>query len=115
MDSGWHVPIDAEWKTLTDYLGGESVAAGKLKEIGTTHWVSPNTGATNEYGYTALPGGYRFINGFFVDIGLFGNLWSSTEANISSAWYLFISFGDYNTRRENHDKNYGFSVRCLSD
>ncbi len=57
--SGWHVPSDAEWTVLSDYLGGESVAGGKLKEAGTTHWYTPNAGATNETGFTALPGGIR--------------------------------------------------------
>jgi len=60
---GWHVPSDAEWLTLVDYLGGDTVADGKMKEIGTTHWVSPNTGATNESGFSALPGGYRDYGG----------------------------------------------------
>src|SRR5574344_54019 len=69
--TGWHVPSDAEWTELTDYLGGASVAGGKLTETGTTHWNSPNTGATNETGFTALPGGYRFSNGAFNGIGLY--------------------------------------------
>ena len=56
---GWHVPTDDEWTILTDYLGGKSVAGGKLKETGTSHWLSPNTGATNETGFTGLPTGYR--------------------------------------------------------
>jgi len=62
--SGWHVPTDAEWTTLTIFLGGDMVS-GKLKEAGTTHWASPNTAATNETGFTALPGGYRDDLGFF--------------------------------------------------
>jgi len=69
---GWHVPTDTEWTTLTDYLGGTSVAGGKLKETGTTHWTTPNTGATNETGFTALPGGYRSNNGAFLCIGIYG-------------------------------------------
>src|SRR5574344_2998326 len=71
--AGWHLPSDAEWTELTDYLGGASVAGGKLKETGTTHWDSPNTGATNETGFTALPGGYRTNLGFFNNIGYHGN------------------------------------------
>ena len=63
------LPKDAEWTTLTDYLGGASVAGGKLKETGTTHWLSPNAGATNETGFTALPGGYRYSGGIFLDKG----------------------------------------------
>ena len=61
--SGWHVPSYTEWTTLITYLGGSSVAGGKLKETGTVHWASPNTGATNESGFTGLPGGYR-VNTF---------------------------------------------------
>lgn len=66
--AGWHVPSDAEWTTLTDFLGGEVAAQGKLKEAGTIHWNSPNTGATNESGFTALPGGNRWDNGRFLDV-----------------------------------------------
>jgi len=64
IPAGWHVPSDAEWKTLEDYLGGYSVAGGILKEAGTAHWLTPNTGATNQYGFTALPGGSRSDDGF---------------------------------------------------
>src|SRR5574344_844768 len=70
--AGWHLPSDAEWTELTDYLGGASVAGGKLKETGTTHWNSPNTGATNETGFTALPGCYRYGDGTFGYVGGFG-------------------------------------------
>src|SRR5690554_4182629 len=83
---GWHLPSDAEWTELTDYLGGESVAGGKLKETGTTHWASPNTGATNETGFTALPGGYRNNTGTFHGIGYYGYWWSATEGNATRAW-----------------------------
>jgi uncharacterized protein (TIGR02145 family) len=76
---GWHLPSDAEWTTLTDYLGGESVAGGKLKETGTTHWKSPNEGATNESGFTALPGGYRDLYGSSHHVGDYGYWWSATE------------------------------------
>src|SRR5690554_3367234 len=69
--AGWHLPSDAEWTELTNYLG-ETVAGGKLKETGTTHWASPNTGATNETGFTALPGGYRGTDGAFYNVGNYG-------------------------------------------
>ena len=91
--AGWHLPSDAEWTELTDYLGGTSVAGGKLKETGTTHWTSPNTGATNETGFTALPGGYRGSNGSFGGIGSNGYWWSATENGAASAWYR--SMGSY--------------------
>jgi uncharacterized protein (TIGR02145 family) len=119
--AGWHVPTDAEWTTLTDYLGGESVAGGKLKEIGTTHWQSPNTGATNETGFTALPGGYRFdFNVSFDRIGIYGYWWSSTEVVpnadiVVSAWYRFMYYYISNVFRGNYGKSNGSSVRCLRD
>jgi uncharacterized protein (TIGR02145 family) len=83
---GWHVPTDAEWLTLITFLGGESVAGGKLKETGITHWGSPNTNATNESGFTALPGGYRInIVGTFGDIDARRFRWSSTDTGSTEA------------------------------
>jgi uncharacterized protein (TIGR02145 family) len=113
--TGWHVPTYADWSTLTTYLVGEYVAGGKLKEKGTTHWKSPNTGATNESGFTALPGGYRYGNGTFYDIGGTGNWWSSTEVSTINAWCYTM----YNNLR-NVNKHYGkktndLSVRCVRD
>lgn len=80
--TGWHVPTDAEWSTLTTCLGGVGVAGGKLKEAGTSHWMSPNVGATNETGFTALPSGYRYAGGTFEYNGLGGWWWSSTESSL---------------------------------
>src|SRR5690554_1871565 len=113
--AGWHLPSLAEWTELTDYLGGTSVAGGKLKETGTTHWASPNRGATNETGFTALPGGYRSSNGTFVSIGNYGYWWSATQGNAALAWYL--SMNDYfsNVSRGGYGKEGGFSVRCVRD
>lgn len=68
---GWHIPTDAEWQTLVDYLGGESVAGSKMKETGTEHWRSPNVGTTNESGFSALPGDYRGISGKYYSVGEF--------------------------------------------
>lgn len=113
--AGWHLPSDAEWTELTDYLGGTNVAGGKLKETGTTHWASPNTGATNETGFTALPGGYRSTNGSFYDIGLDGNWWSATEGYTSDAWGRYMYYGYSGVYRGNDDKGIGFSVRCVRD
>jgi uncharacterized protein (TIGR02145 family) len=112
---GWHVPTDAECTTLTTYLGGESVAGGKLKEAGTSHWISPNTGATNETGFTALPGGYRYNYGAFYGIGYNGYWWSSTEDDTLNAWYRYMYYADGHVIRSNISKISGFSVRCVRD
>ena len=113
---GWHVPTDAEWTTLTDYLGGLTVAGGKLKETGTSHWVTPNTGATNSTGFTALPSGDRYyLGGMFGDVGYRGYYWSSTAYNDTYAWnrglfYDYATVGHLSNRKQN-----GFSVWCVRD
>ena len=110
---GWHMSSYDEWTTLATYLGGESVADGKLRETGTTHWQSPNTGATNESGFTALPGGLRFFDGVY-GIRSSGCWWSSTEYNVSGAWNRYQgNVGDvgYSTSL----KQVGLSVRCLKN
>ena len=111
--SGWHLPSDAEWTTLTSYLGGESVAGGKLKEAGTAHWTSPNTGATNESGFTALPGGYRYHNGTFILIGNYGYWSSSTEDNVDYAWPRNLRYSGGYVSRVANSKGDGLSVRCV--
>jgi uncharacterized protein (TIGR02145 family) len=113
---GWHVPTDAEWTTLITYFGGEIVSGGKLKETGTAHWNSPNTG-TNECGFTALPGGCRFIVfvGTFISIGDYGYWWSSTEHNSIYAWCRYMYFSDSEVGRSHDSKQDGYSVRCVKD
>lgn len=113
--TGWHLPSDAEWTELTEYLGGESVAGGKLKETGTIHWGSPNTGATNESGFTALPGGYRSNNGEFYNIGFLGFWWSATEEFANSALMRNLDLGNSQVYSYLTYKEMGFSVRCLRD
>jgi uncharacterized protein (TIGR02145 family) len=113
--TGWHVPTDADWTTLTTYLGGEGVAGGKLKETGTTHWQSPNIGATNETGFTALPGGIRNYNGSFDYIGSHGYWWSATESGAASAWLRFMGFSYSYVFSYGANKELGFSVRCVRD
>jgi uncharacterized protein (TIGR02145 family) len=113
--TGCGVPTDAEWTTLTTYLGGESVAGGKMKTIGTTYWDSPNTGATNESGFSVLPGGYREINGSFYFIRDDAFFWSATEYDSYYAW-LRILGNDYGSvLRYNYGKSSGASVRCLKN
>jgi len=111
--TGWHVPTDAEWWVLTDYLGG--VTGGKLKEVGTTNWYSPNTDATNTSLFTGLPGGFRGSNGEYNYVGFNGYWWSSSENFTNYAWYRSLYFNSEDTRRSNDYKMNGFSVRCLRD
>ncbi|MCF8297873.1 MAG: fibrobacter succinogenes major paralogous domain-containing protein [Saprospiraceae bacterium] len=113
--SGWHVPSDAEWTTLTTYLGGESVAGGKLKESGTIHWESPNTGATNESGFSALPGGNRITNGAFDANGYFGIYCSSSKQCYTDAWIRAMSYNYSYVARYFTSRKDGFSVRCVKD
>jgi uncharacterized protein (TIGR02145 family) len=113
--TGWHVPTDAEWTVLTDYLGGEVVAGGKMKEAGTTSWKSPNTEATNISLFTGLPGGSRGTNGYYDGIDYFGNWWSSTEDNPNAAWARYLIFDNGKTFSGFNSKKIGFSVRCLKD
>ena len=113
--TGWHLPTDAEWTTLTNTLGGTTVAGGKLKATGTSLWDTPNTDATNSSGFSGLPGGHRDNYGTFTYVGTYGYWWSSSQGNISSAWlrYLAWNFGD--AVSFNGNKRHGFSVRCLRD
>lgn len=113
--SGWHLPSDAEWTTFIDDLGGESVAGGKMKEAGTAHWNSPNTGATNESGFTALPGGRRLYNGTFDNIGYYGFWWSSTQLDTDGAWCRNLGDDGSYVGGDGYYRASGFSVRCLRD
>ncbi|MBA7577613.1 hypothetical protein ES708_19466 [subsurface metagenome] len=112
--TGWHAPTDSEWTTLTDYLGGTSVAGRRLKEAGTTHWYSPNTGATNESRFTALPGGYRSRSGTFDDIGYYGHWWSSSEYT-ARAYYRYLSYNSAAIISYYYSMRFGMSVRCVRD
>ncbi len=113
--TGWHVSTETEWIAAENFLGGDSIAGGKMKEVGTTHWTSPNVDATNSSRFTGLPGGCRSFNAsyqFFRDNGLW---WTATErdANWAMSLYFWNQFGgvDHNPG----SKKYGFSVRCVRD
>jgi len=115
--TGWHVPTNVEWNILSDYLGGRIVAGDKLKETGTAHWVSPNTGATNSGGFTALPGGGRYDPGNFWNIGYHANWWSSTEYDFDTnkARHQNVRYDNSYLGESPYVKQAGFSVRCVRD
>lgn len=115
--TGWHIPTSAEWTTLITYLGGENVAGGKLKEIGKTHWLAPNLGATNETGFTGLPSGGRDNTALFNGLGANCNWWSSTVGYAGELIWIYA----LNTSGANFhgsdiaSKRQGLSVRCIKD
>ena len=116
---GWKIPSDMDWTILTNYLGGEQIAGGKLKAIGTIEgndglWNSPNAGATNESGFTGLPGGFR--SPYFTNIGTEASFWTSSEYNSSGAWQRSLSSGwEGVSRGYSYSKSTGWSVRCIHD
>lgn len=113
--AGWHLPSDAAWAELSDYLGGENVAGAKLKETGEAHWSSPNLGATNETGFTALPGGYRNPTEYFNYIGKTGHWWSSTDYDTYNAWRWYLDYRLTGFYRDYHDRESSYSIRCVKD
>ncbi len=113
--AGWHLPSRVEWTQLMDYLGGFSVAGGKLKETGTTHWLYPNIGATNETGFTALPGGQFNMSGIsFNNIGYGSDWWSASE-NGNTAWEIRMENYYSSADEYLNDLGSGFYIRCVRD
>lgn len=113
--TGWHVASSAEWTTLRDYLGGDSIAGGKLKETGMTHWLGNNYGATNESGFTALPSGLRDAGGLFYTDGKYASWWTSTEEPPSNAWYSYVGGVSTTLVLLDSPKSEGYAVRCVKD
>jgi len=115
---GWHVPNDEDWTNLTSYLEGQNVAGVKMKSTGTAFWNDPNTGATNESGFSALPGGYRYNAGVFFSIGYGAFFWSATASGIydfnASNCFLYVNGVTVNSGFQESKSN-GASVRCLKD
>jgi len=110
---GYHIPTDTEWTQLTNYLGGENVAGGKMKT--TSGWEAPNTNASNSSGFSGLPGGNRSFSGACNDIDKGGNWWSSSEYDTNIVWFRFLYYYSGNGVRNYHPKGYGFSVRCVKN
>ncbi len=114
--AGWHVPSKTEISELITILGGENVAGGAMKEKGTTHWISPNEGATDSKGFSGLPGGFRYgQGGNFRPVGYEGDFWTSTVDNLpgESAWYLFIKNDIAGAFIDTQYTRDGYSVRCI--
>ena len=123
----WHIPSDAEWKVMEQALGMSLVEVnkdfemrgtdegGKLKEVGTAHWTSPNTAATNSTGFTALPGGVRYDQSQFGDLGIGGYFWTSTEIAINASRFRELHYESGGIWRHTSSKPSGYSVRCVKD
>jgi uncharacterized protein (TIGR02145 family) len=114
--TGWHVLSEVDYMVLVSLLGGTSTAGGKMKETGTTHWQEPNTGATNETGFTGLPGGRRRYDALFVSMGSLGYYWSSSED--WEAGYALMGILHYNSTKletDGYSLTNGMSVRCVKD
>jgi len=113
--TGWHEPTDDEWTTLADYLGGEFVGGGKMKSTGLQYWIDPNQDATNESGFSVLPGGNRSDDGDFSTVGIAGFWWSSSESSTTTAWLRFLSYDSGSANQASANKRSGLTVRCLRD
>ena len=118
--TGWHVPTDNDVTILETYLGGSDIAGGKLKETGTTHWLTPNTGATNETGFKALPGGTYNSSGYYDQMGSVGVWWYIKSSSPEETWWFNIwmdaaEFNMFSGGTFYAYKATGFSVRCVKD
>ena len=112
---GWHIPSDTEWLTLINYAGSEMVSGRSLKEANSVHWLCPEYGGDNLYGFTALPGGWREPEGSFRLIGIDGIFWTSSEKDVNDAYDRVIYSCYEDIPQDWAPKNYGFSVRCVKD
>jgi len=112
---GWHVPSYGDWEEMRALLGDTATGGGKLKEKGTIQWSSPNTGADNSVGFTAVPSGIRYFEGTYNSASFFTSFWSSTESGIDKAWYLSLYYKDAVASINKTSKKDGFSVRCVKN
>jgi uncharacterized protein (TIGR02145 family) len=111
--AGWRLPTESDFMILVNFLGGERVAGGKLKSV--SEWASPNTGATDESGFAALPGGMRELSGAFTGVGNYSDWWTSAESGGESARYLGMRYNGSDVGIFNSPKNTGHYVRCLKN
>jgi uncharacterized protein (TIGR02145 family) len=113
--TGWHVPDKEDWLKLREFTGDSIKGGGKLKEAGTEHWLTPNKGADNSSGFTALASGMRYFEGTFASVLNFTGIWSSTETGTKDLWYTSLYYGDAVFVIDHITKNQGFSIRCIKD
>lgn len=113
--AGWHLPSDAEWELMVNYLGGSVIAGGELKEAGLSHWERPNAGATNASGFTALPSGYKYESNDFFGLTMYSYWWTADEKNAEKAWGRSLEYNKEKISRIGSDKRMGFSVRCVKN
>ena len=111
--AGWHLPSDDEWSELVDHLGGEDIAGAKLKATGTSLWIAPNEGATNDSRFEALPGGYR--DAMYYELGYMGHWWSADENGPGTAYARHLSYNNIKVKRDFANTSLGYSVRCVKD
>ncbi len=112
--TGWKVPSDTDWENLENTLGGAIIAGGKLKAVSEL-WSSPNAGATNESGFSALPGGKCNAEAVFDSLGIYGSFWSSTSYETKTAWTRGIGNGSARSYRSLQQKASGHSIRCIKN
>jgi uncharacterized protein (TIGR02145 family) len=117
---GWHIASESDWTKLATFLGGDSIAGGKLKSTGTIEmgsglWYAPNTSATNSVNFTGLPGGYRINYGNFYSMGNVACFWSSTDSNSVNGWNYILDANNAALKQNFNLKTNGFSVRCCKD
>lgn len=115
--AGWHTPTDTDWLTLSHFLGGISIAGGKLKSTDTGYWEESNTTASNESGFNAVPCGYRYPSGSFSFIGRSGWFWSSSYVEGEPSYYFLTGKSTEMNKFEfsTLSRDYGLSVRCIAD
>lgn len=118
--AGWRVPTREDWDILIDYVGGESIGGGKLKSVRTVpdphpRWNRPNTGATDDWGFKALPSDHRTSKGEFFFVGSFAVWWTSTEADAEKACDIALGFISNAVTRDSVSKKAGFAIRCMRD
>ncbi len=113
--TGWHVPTNEEWTTLREYLGANTIAGGKMKSTGTAYWNSPNGEATNESGFSGLPGGIRIVAGDFIFFGIQGHWWCANESGPNNGIERKLNSDNGDLDTYSPGKNSGLSVRCIQD